>query len=81
MAMMKKHKEDSLAEVERKKALEAGSVKLDIKKFVKPVSEEDNSQNIYDASGAYSINIARKSISAAREKMNKEKAKNLSAKY
>jgi len=79
--MKKKRIADSLAEIENRKTLEASSAKLEIKKFVKSVPEENNIQSIYDASGAYSINIAKKSLSAAKEKRNKEKVKNLSMKY
>lgn len=79
--MERKRKEDSLEALAKKKALEGQNVKVDIQNIVKPVSSDDDSKNIYDASGAYSINIARKSLSAMKAKMNKEKAQNLSYKY
>lgn len=79
--MAKKRIADSLAEVERKKAVEAANTKVEIQKFVKPVSPEDVDQNAFDGTGAYSINIAKQSLKTRHDKLNKEKAKNLSAKY
>ena len=82
-ALRLKHIADSLlAEAQRKKEFDAASAKLDIKKIVKPVPEElIDSKNLYDASEAYSINIAKKSLSAEKERRNKEKGRNLTAKY
>jgi hypothetical protein len=45
------------------------------------VSAENVDQNAFDGTGAYSINIAKQSLKASKEKQNKEKAANLSAKY
>jgi hypothetical protein len=79
--MARKRIADSLAEVQKKKELEASNAKIEIQKFVKPVSPEDVDQNAFDGTGAYSINIAKKALKANQERMNKEKARNLSAKY
>jgi len=79
---LKKHIADSLAEAERKKAMEASSAKMEIKKIVKPITEDyDAGKNTFDASETYSINIAKKSLSAEKEKRNKERGKNITAKY
>ena len=77
---LRKHIADSLAEVAR--SVEAASAKLTIKATVKPIIQEiaENMER-YDASETYSINIARKSLSAERTRRNKEKGKNLSNKY
>jgi hypothetical protein len=79
--IMKKRIADSLAEIEKKKALDAANAKVEIQKFVKPVSPEDVDQNAFDGTGAYNINIAKKTLKARQAQMNKEKARNLSAKY
>ncbi|MBI4931253.1 MAG: hypothetical protein HY841_10860 [Bacteroidetes bacterium] len=75
--MKKKRMQDSLDSLARL----ASNTKIEIQKFVKPVSPEDVDQNAFDGTGAYSINIAKKTLKAQQEKTNKEKAKNLSAKY
>ena len=59
----------------------AGKAAVEIKKFAKPVSAEDVDPNAFDGTSAFSINIAMRSAKAARERMNREKASNLSAKY
>ena len=74
--MRRKHMQDSLDSVAA-----VGKAVVEIKKFVKPVSAEDVDPNAFDGTGAYSLNIAQKSLKVAREKMNREKAANLSAKY
>lgn len=74
----KKRMQDSL---DRLAAIAAGKTTVEFKKFSKPVSANDVDQNAFDGAGAYSINIARKSQKAFTEKMNKEKAANLSTKY
>ncbi len=84
-AMAKKRMQDSLdklAEAERKKALETANAKLEIKKNITPVeADKEESKTLYDVSDKYSINQARKSLSAEKERRNKEKGKNLTAKY
>ncbi len=78
----KKHIADSLAEVQRKKALETASIKPETKEITKPVETyPEESKNLYDVSETYSINIARKSLSLEKEKRNREKGKNLTMKY
>ena len=77
----KKRIADSLAEIEKQKAMEAANAKIEIKKIVKPIPTEDQDKIVFDAAGAYSLNVAMKSQKVYKEKMNKEKAKNLSAKY
>jgi hypothetical protein len=54
---------------------------VEIKKKSLPVSADDVDENAFDGNAAYSINIAHRSLKMAKEKMNKEKAANLSAKY
>lgn len=73
----KKRMQDSLDSL----ALLAGKTKIEIQKFAKPVSPEDVDQNAFDGTDAFNINIAKKALHANKEKLNKEKAKNLSAKY
>jgi len=80
LEMKRKRIADSLADLEKKKAIEAANAKMEIKKIVKPVSSDD-SDSEYNGTDTYSINIAKKSLSAAKARMNKEKADNLSAKY
>lgn len=58
-----------------------GNAVVEIKRFSRPVSPEDVDQNAFDGTGAFSINIAKRSLKAFQQKMNKEKADNLSAKY
>lgn len=80
--LKKKRIADSLAEVERRKALEVSSANLEIKKIVRPVDDgEDTDKQEFDAAEAYSINISRKSLNTEKEKRNKERSKNISAKY
>ena len=66
---------DSLALANKGKAV------VEIVKFVKPISADDVDENAFDGTGAYSINIAKKTLKAEQEKFSKEKAANLSAKY
>ena len=75
--MRKKRMQDSLDSLARL----ASNSKLEIQKFTKPVSPEDVDENAFDGTDAYTINIAKKVLSANKEKLNKEKAQNLSAKY
>ncbi len=74
----KKRVQDSLDSLA---VLMAARTNIEIKKLVKPVSPEDVDQNAFDGTGAYSINIAKKALKATQERINREKAKNLSAKY
>jgi hypothetical protein len=79
---LKKHIADSIAEAERKKSMELATTKLEIKKIVKPIVNVQNEiKNFYEASEKYSINMASKSLREQKEKRNREKGKNLSAKY
>ncbi|TAL61492.1 MAG: hypothetical protein EPN85_04670 [Bacteroidetes bacterium] len=78
LEMRKKRMQDSLDSLT---AVNAGKTIVEIKKFSKPVSPDDVDQNAFDGTGAYSINIAKKSLKASQEKMNRKKAANLSAKY
>ena len=71
----KKRMKDSLD------SLASHTATIEIKKIIKPVSAADVDPNAFDGTGAYSINIAQKSLKAVQEKMNREKAANLSAKY
>ena len=85
--ILKKHISDSIVASERQKALDAAAnAKLDIKKVATPAQqggngEEEEIKDPFDASGAYSINVARKALSENKRKLNKERGKNLSAKY
>lgn len=76
--MMKKRMQDSLDSLA---ALTTSKTKIEINKMSRPVSPDDVDQNAFDGTGAYSINIAKKILKARQERANKEKAKNLSAKY
>lgn len=58
-----------------------GKTVVEIVKLVKPISADDVDENAFDGAGAYSINMAKKTLKAEQEKFNKEKAANLSAKY
>ncbi len=83
--MHRKHIADSLAQAAREKAARDAanaSAKVDIKQTVTPVEiAEIISKDLYDASETFSINIARKTLNMQKERMNKEKAVNLAAKY
>lgn len=79
--MAKQRIVDSLAEIERKKKLQEANTKVEIQEFVKPVSPNDVDENAFDGTDAYNINIAKRSLKAQEERLKKEKAKNLSAKY
>jgi hypothetical protein len=78
LEIRKKRTRDSLDSIASVSANKPG---IEIKKIAKPISADDVDQNAFDGAGAYSINFARKSLKVAQEKMNKEKAANLSAKY
>lgn len=77
----KKRIADSLAELEKKKLLETANAKLDIKKITTLLVTEQIDKNEFDGSKTYNINIAKKILNAHKEKLNKEKSQNLSAKY
>lgn len=80
--LRKKRIADSLAEIERKKALEVTNTTVDIKKTVRTAEENKIlEKDPYDAYETYSVNIARRSLFTEKEKRNKEKSRNLSAKY
>ncbi len=72
---------DSLAEIEKQKAMEAANAKIEVEKIVEQNLVENQDKIVFDGSGAYSLNIALKSQKVYKEKLNKEKAKNISAKY
>jgi hypothetical protein len=76
--MRKKRMQDSLDSLA---SLSAAKTNVEIKKMSRPVSPDDVDQNAFDGTGAYSINIAKKTLKARQERINKEKAKNISAKY
>ncbi len=76
--LKKKRMQDSLDSIASTKPVTAT---LEIKKFSKPISAKDVDENAFDGTGTYSINIAKKNIKAAQEKLNKKKASNLAAKY
>ena len=79
---LRRHKADSLAELARLKELEMANAKIDIKSNVRQaVQEVFESKDRYDVSEAYSISIARRAISAEKQRRNMVKGKNLSAKY
>lgn len=54
---------------------------VEVKKLVKPVSIDDVDPNGFDGTNAYSINIAQRILKVAQEKLSREKAANMSAKY
>jgi len=74
--MREKRMQDSLDSVAT-----AGKAIVEIIKISKPISPDDVDENAFDGTGAYSINIAKKALKQSQEKMNLEKATNLSAKY
>lgn len=76
--MKKKRMQDSLDSLA---TLAAAKTNVEIVKMARPISPDDVDQNAFDGTGAYSINIAKRSLKAQQEKFNREKAKNLSAKY
>ena len=75
----RKHIQDSLANL----AISTVKVKVQVQKSIQPVfiKEADDVQSVFNGTGTYSINIAKQSLNASKEKRNKEKAANLSAKY
>ncbi len=59
----------------------AKTTTVEITKLEKPISPENVDQNAFDGTDAYSINSAMKVQKVYKEKMNREKAQNLFAKY
>lgn len=57
------------------------NAKVEIKKISQTVSSQAVDQNAFDGTGAFSINIAKRTLKAFQQRINKEKADNLSAKY
>lgn len=77
LQIRKKRTQDSLDSL----AVASQKARISIQKFSKPVSPQDVDQNAFDGTGAYSINIAKKSLRKLQESKSREKAANLSAKY
>lgn len=77
LELRRKRMQDSLDSL----ALASKKTTVRIQKFTKPVSPDDVDQNAFDGTGAYSINIAKKSLRRSQENRSREKAANLSAKY
>jgi len=77
----KKHIADSLAEVERKKAQENTNAKVEIKKIAKPVFPEQIAKSGFEGTEVYDLNVAKTYLKARQTRMNKEKGRNISAKY
>jgi hypothetical protein len=78
LTIRKKRLQDSLDSLS---VLSAKKTTIEITKMSRPISADDVDQNAFDGTGAYSINIAKKKLRIQQELVNKEKAKNLSAKY
>ena len=78
--LLKKHIADSLAEVERKKALEGANAKVEIKKIARPIPEQITKSG-FEGTEVYDLNVAQTYLKARQTRMNKEKGKNISAKY
>ena len=76
--LRKKHTQDSLDSIT---TVNAAKATINIKKSVREISPDDVDQDSFDGIGTYSINIAKRALKVAQEKINKEKATNLSAKY
>lgn len=83
-------KADSLKEVARQKALAAANAatnttiptEADVIEVIQPaMMQASETVGGYDAAEKYSISVARKSLSMAKELRSREKSKNLSAKY
>lgn len=81
LELAKKRMADSLAEIERKKSIDAANTKIDVKKIVKPVDEISDTKNFYNVGETYSINIAKKALSLEKEKRSRERGRNLTMKY
>ena len=83
IAALAQHKADSLADLERKKATETADAKTEVKEIKTPVIqiEKNDSKDLYDAAETYSLNLAQQSLRIEKEKRNREKGKNLTAKY
>lgn len=73
--MIRKRKEDSLADLAAQE-----KPTTEVEKFEAPAFDNVD-QNAFDGASAYSINIAKKTLKVSKDKLNKEKAANLSAKY
>lgn len=76
--MLRKRMKDSLDSLA---IANKGKAVVEVVKLVKPISADDVDENAFDGTGAYLINIAKRTLKAEQEKINKEKAANLSAKY
>lgn len=84
LAALAKHIADSTAEANRRKAEEeaAATAKVDVIKIIRPVQGNDDNNNVqYDVAETFSIHIARRSLTAEKERRSMEKSRNLSAKY
>lgn len=82
--MRRKRIADSLAELARLNAKNDPNATVDIRQIIRPVDENDEEggeKDRYDAADKFSISIAKRSLSAEREKKSREKSRNLSAKY
>ena len=80
----RKRTADSLAELARLNAKNNPNATVDIKQIIRPGdngNEGEGEKDRYDAADKFSISIARKSLTAEREKKSREKSRNLSAKY
>lgn len=78
LEIRKKRMRDSLDSLAN---LRAGKTNVEINRMSRPVSPDDVDPNAFDGSSAYAINIAKRALKANQEKKNREKARNLSAKY
>jgi hypothetical protein len=76
--LIKKKYRDS---IDSARGVNNSKINLALKNPVKEIFSDAVDQNAFDGTGMYSINIAKRSIKEIQEKMNKEKATNLSAKY
>ena len=73
--LRKKHTQDSLDSIT---TVNAAKAIINIKKSVREISPDDVDQDSFDGIGTYSINIAKRALKVAQEKINKEKAGNKS---
>jgi hypothetical protein len=62
-------------------AIEAAKAKQVLQKPEESVSSEEVDRSVFNGADSYSLNIAKKSLKVAQEKMNRKKAANLSTKY
>ena len=82
--LLKKHIADSLAVVAaaKKKTEGTSTASVEVAEIVTPSRDDkEESKDRYDAADTYSIHIARRTLSMAKERRSREKGKNLSAKY